>query len=353
MTRRLFISGFLPSGRMPSGGQKLAYQELQRQCLVGDSRITVLGFCNSHERRFISLDEFAECESATILHITIADRMWGALRYSHLPLVASGRYAKGRRWLSGKRFDEVWVEFIQAAALLRELEPKTRSTLVVHDLFHEAFARRARGSSGLARQFWRLESRRTERWERAEVRRADRIITLSSREREIIRGWLGGRDVEVRYPEVGSAVARVRRVAGRIRPDTILFFGLMSRAENEDAAEWFVTAVLPRIRARRPQARFIIAGASPGKKTIMLRSENVDVAGFVDDPTQLFSECAIAVAPLRFGSGIKIKVVEYLAAGIPTVSTSVGAEGIEGNGLLLVGDSAERFAELCCSVLER
>lgn len=346
---RLFISGFLPSARVPSGGQRLVYEILREQCAAGP--VTLLAFCNELERGYFVPDDFRMCAETQVFFLNRGNRAWAALRYPGLPLTTSARFAAAKDWVKSRPFTDVWVEFIQGASLLTELAAGLPSTLVVHDLFHQTLGRRAAAARGIRRWFWQWEAGRTRRWESAVIRRAGAVLTLNDKDRELIRDCSGRTDVTVRYPVVDESYRRVVRTATTVQPDTILFWGLMSRAENEDAATWFCQTVLPGIRRERPGVRLLIAGANPSPAVRGLAGAGIEVLGFVKDPLPLFGSVALAVAPLRHGGGIKIKVIEYLAAGIPTVASPVGAEGIRPSPLLRVCADSAGFASACLDIL--
>src|SRR5262249_31061824 len=116
---------------------------------------------------------------------------------------------------------------------------------------------------------------------------------------------------------------------------------------NEDAVAWFVTHVLPRVRRAVPGARFLIAGSHTTDRVRALASEGVEVVGWQPHLEPLYSRVRAAVAPLRYGAGVKGKVGEALALGVPTVMTSVAAEGMhivdDVHGI--VADDPEELAE--------
>jgi len=351
-SRCLFVSGFLPSPKIPSGGQKLVYDELVRQ--ARDKAITLLAFSNERESSYYDPADFCFCQEVHVVQLSRLRRLLAALLRPTLPLVVSARAQGASRWLrrqrAGVAFDEIWVEFIQGAFVLDYIDCKT-TTVVVHDLFHQAFERRALAEQGYLRWLWRVEASRTRYWEARTLRRATRLVTLTEKDRSTIERLTGRSDVVVRYPQVSRIYESVCRRAEHIQEGSILFWGLMSRDENRDAVNWFCREVFPAILASVPMAIFIIAGADPGPDIQRLAGRSVRVLGFVDDPGKLFATVALAVAPLRLGSGIKIKVVEYLAARIPTVATTVGAEGVALSPWLRVEDDAERFAAACIECL--
>jgi glycosyltransferase involved in cell wall biosynthesis len=271
-------------------------------------------------------------------------------------MISSARYGLSHEWLRGviraQAYDLAWFEFIQSASLLPLLPPSLPSRLVVHDFFFQAHERKATQAAGIARIFWQWEARRTKRWESLAISRAKEVVTLTEKDKEVAQAITGRRDIGVRYPEVDEVFHDIGRTRGpRVAKGTILFWGQMSRRENEDAAIWFVRDILPSIRLRRPGAKLIIAGANPGPSVLKLASGNVEVTGFVADPVGLFHSAEVAIAPLRLGAGIKIKVAEYLAAGIPTVVTTVGAEGIKHSRLLRIADRPADFSEACIALM--
>jgi glycosyltransferase involved in cell wall biosynthesis len=351
----LFISGFFPSWRVPSGGQHLVYNCIKE--LSGANEIVVVAFYNSQERTFVNKDDFAMCRESYFIGLSILRRLWYAIRYPRLPLSTSARYGAAAELVGSlcesHHFDAVTIHFTQAASLLTVLPKGTPATLVVHDVFHRALDRRAKIGNPALRWFWRSEAGRTRRWESSILRVPTTLITLTEREKCLIFAASGRSDVSVWYPTVDECYTKVTRDPATIKRGTILYWGLMSRAENEDSVRWFLKEIFPLIKRERSHACFVIGGAKPGANVLKLASDDVKVLGYVDSPVALFSSVEMAVAPLRLGSGIKIKVVELLAAGIPTVATDVGAEGVTSNPLLSIENTPADFARRCVSLLAK
>lgn len=110
----------------------------------------------------------------------------------------------------------------------------------------------------------------------------------------------------------------------------LLFVGGFGHTPNLDAVQWFLDKIYPEVY-RMTKAPFYLVGSNAPKEITELTTEGVVVKGFVSEEElqQLYRSCRIAVVPLRYGAGVKGKVVEALYYGIPIVTTSVGAEGIE------------------------
>jgi glycosyltransferase involved in cell wall biosynthesis len=107
-----------------------------------------------------------------------------------------------------------------------------------------------------------------------------------------------------------------------------MFLGAFTFDPNIDAVQHFVAEVLPDLRARVPGLRLHIVGSDPTPEVRALAGDAVNVTGFVDDLSPYFDQCRAFVAPLRFGAGIKGKLLLSMAHGLPAVASPIAAEGI-------------------------
>jgi glycosyltransferase involved in cell wall biosynthesis len=128
----------------------------------------------------------------------------------------------------------------------------------------------------------------------------------------------------------------------------MLFLGSFRHVPNQIAISWFTREALPLILERVPKARLIIAGSDPPPPhAIPDLPGAIELLGFVEDIRPLFSRCALFVCPIRSGSGIRVKLLEAFASGIPVVSTHIGAEGLarEDGEFCALADDPQRFAD--------
>lgn len=134
-----------------------------------------------------------------------------------------------------------------------------------------------------------------------------------------------------------AVVPVIETIPQRVSPgwdarDGIVFLGNYAHAPNVDAAEWLCGEILPRVRLRLPGVATTLAGADPTRTVRGLARRDVAVTGYLPDPGDVLDRARVFVAPLRYGAGMKGKVVYALAHGIPVVATPVAAEGIFSDG---------------------
>lgn len=154
--------------------------------------------------------------------------------------------------------------------------------------------------------------------------RADHHVVVSPVDAATMRRVLGpGAMVHTIANGIRS---RPAQTAVQREPDRLIFTGAMSFPPNYEAAEWFIRSVLPRVVARRPGVRFVVAGADPGPTLRALAGPNVEVTGWVGDMRAELARGALYVAPMVSGSGFKNKVIEALAAGTHVVGTPFAFE---------------------------
>ncbi|MBN1875716.1 MAG: glycosyltransferase [Anaerolineae bacterium] len=145
-------------------------------------------------------------------------------------------------------------------------------------------------------------------------------------------------------------------VARCARPLAVTHLGTMFWPPNVEGVLWFAREVFPRVLAQMPEVRFVVVGKDPPQEVqdLTLQVRNVQVTGYVPDPEPYLAETAVFIVPLRAGGGMRVKIVDAWSWGVPIVSTSIGAEGIEiaeGENILL-GDTPEELAEAVVRVLK-
>ena len=174
--------------------------------------------------------------------------------------------------------------------------------------------------------------------------RADLVLTVTEDDRrELLRA--APDTVTAVVPNTYPIATDVPVFSQRI-PRSLLFVGGFRHSPNVDAALFFCRQVLPLVRRSLPDVTVTIVGHAPPKEVQALASANVTVTGWVPHVEPYLASHCISIAPLRFGAGLKGKIVEAMGAGLPVVTTSVGAEGMElvHGRTALIADSPEMFA---------
>lgn len=224
-------------------------------------------------------------------------------------------------------FDLVYITRYYVAAslieLIRRRNPKVRIALSLCDLHFLRATREAlmRGAGTLAFE----EIRRQRDDELALLRAADIGLSYSTTEIAVVESHNGPEGRMARLPWVIDSQKAVPPFAAR---RDIAFLGGYRHMPNIDAVEFFVAEVMPLLRERLPDMRFLVYGSNMPASFDRLASSTVILKGFVRDVAEVFNSCRVFVAPLRFGAGIKGKVLDSIAAGVPAVLSPVAVEGI-------------------------
>lgn len=333
----LVICGFAPNPAAMSSGQKLAHRRIMDLAARFGS-LRLVYFVNDLDR----LDPMRAIWPANVTQVhavpvTRGDRVLGALRWPHLPGFVSARRWAARKLLPGVLADPAITDFFADFAQGLAAVPPGRFDLFTfrqHDIVSHLYDRKAAQGRGPGALFHRFEGWRARRWQRRAWARALRILTLSAEDAVLVRATVPGADV-VADPVRGTiAMGGAGRTAQTRVPGRIGFWGNMSRAENVDAARHAARVLLPAIRRIHPHAHLWIIGAHPAGQVRALACADVHVTGFVADPLPVLATLDLAIAPLRLGAGVKIKVFETLDAAIPTVVSPVGGEGVPDHPLL-------------------
>jgi len=262
------------------------------------------------------------------------------------------------RVLRARRFDFVNLEFtFLGACHLRQAPPGERlPSLVVdsHNIDYDLARQYARAGSSLARRLYASANwRKLRREELGTYRNADGVYLCSAAdERRLLHQVPGVRtavipnaaDVEYYQPRPTDPPSDGR---------TVVYFGLLSYVPNVDGVTHFVRDIWPRIAQSHPEARCKIIGGQPPASLLALAGPRVELTGFVSDLRPHLAAAAAVVVPLRLGGGTRLKIVEAMAMGKATVSTTLGAEGIEAvpGRDLLVEDEPVAFAEAVSRLL--
>ncbi len=151
---------------------------------------------------------------------------------------------------------------------------------------------------------------------------------------------------------IDPVIDHSRRALGSPDSKTLLFVGAFARGPNAEGARWFIREVWPSIHGSIPGARLLLAGAGSDKVLSECPAEGADATGYMADLKLAYDRCAIAIAPLMRGAGLKFKVPQALAYGLPVVTTTIGAEGMPLGCPAIVTDTATKMAGAIIGLLQ-
>ncbi len=280
---------------------------------------------------------------------------WGRPSDTRIMDAAFSNMAPGLlRALSEHAWDVLTVVQSSAAAMIDYLPRPLVSVLVMHDIRARLFERRAEvAGSTLERYRLRREARRYRAFERAYCQRFDLVVTVSREDAQWVQAHYRPRRVYP-LPLPVDAEYFAPRAPGLEREGRILFTGLLNHPPNVDAAVYFASIVLPRVRERLSSAEFHVVGRNPlDCVRALTRLPGVRVFANVPDIRTHVAEASVVVAPLRYGSGTRQKILEAWSMEKCVVATSVGAEGLEclSGDNLLVADGAGALADAVVTAL--
>jgi O-antigen biosynthesis protein len=221
--------------------------------------------------------------------------------------------------------------------------------LFEHDVFFQSIRRGLPHQRGFAKFQWAFEFLRVLRYELRELPEFDQIQVCSPANRDYLLSYLPQlKDRMHAGMRAGVPLKEYRFYNGARQAKTLLFLGSFRHLPNQIALEWFLREVFPLVLAQEPDARLAIIGSDPPPPHALPGyGKNVDLIGFVEDIKQPLRDYAVFVCPILTGSGVRVKLLEAFAAGIPVVSTRLGAEGLAENDteFCRLADEPQAFAQ--------
>jgi glycosyltransferase involved in cell wall biosynthesis len=243
--------------------------------------------------------------------------------------------------LNGFRPDVVHVASGRLAALGELLEDRP-AVLVALDAWHLNVEARARLAGGLRARLLHGEAERVRRFESVEYARFRRIVVVSDPDRAALATLCPTATISV-IPN-GVDADHFRPNGRRAAEPRLVFTGVMSYAPNVAAAEFLSREVFPRVRAAVPDATLALVGRSPSPRVAALAEiPGVDVTGEVPDIRPWLTSSRVYVCPMVSGTGIKNKLLEAMAGGLPCVATPLSLQGLgvrDGHEVAVADDAA-------------
>jgi glycosyltransferase involved in cell wall biosynthesis len=331
---RLAVGALLDELRKSHQIRHIAYRQPDQVALNGD-----------RELRLVELPK-RPIRGVTLVRATLRHRPWEADR------LAAGIEAPLKQELKAFRPDVVHVNRWILARLGRAITG-VPSVLSAFDAWHLNIDASVATANRLKKPFLRAEAVRVRRFEAEEFGRFERVVVVSEEDRAELERL--NDDLRISVIPNGVDTSFFSGNAASSLPNRIVFTGSMSYPPNIVAATFLARDLLPRVHRLRPDAELVIVGRDPHPKVVALKAlDGVEVTGEVEDVRPWLQSARVFACPMLSGTGIKNKLLEAMASGLPCVVTPLSLQGLDvtvGRDVL-VGQSPEDLAELLLRVLD-
>jgi glycosyltransferase involved in cell wall biosynthesis len=253
--------------------------------------------------------------------------------------------------LSDAQFDSVVCDFLAPAPNFADM---SGVVLFQHNVESMIWRRHVEQAPDPVRKaYFKMQADRMFDWERLMCRAAGRVIAVSPQDATVMRELFGIEAVSV---ATGVDLDYFRRPPDAPHKADLVFVGSMDWLPNSDGVNYFVREILPLIWQSRPDCTLAVVGRAPSPAMLALAQQDsrIHVTGTVPDVRPWLWGASTSIVPLRIGGGTRLKIYEAMAAGTATVSTSIGAEGLDVShpGNIRLADTPEAFAEQCVALLQ-
>jgi polysaccharide biosynthesis protein PslH len=249
-----------------------------------------------------------------------------------------------------EKFDCVVCDFLFPTPNIPDL---ASCVLFQHNVEASIWQRHVENVRTPARFYFQIQAKRMLAYEGQVCRTVKNIIAVSDVDAERMRSQYGAQRVS--SVPTGVDVEYFAPPAEAPRTADLVFVGSMDWMPNIDGAQWFVREVLPVIRKRKPRCSVAFAGRKPSRVVLDLAKDPlIQVTGTVPDVRPYLWGATLSIVPLRAGGGTRLKIFESMAARVPVVSTTIGAEGLPlDNGTQIhIADEPQAFADRCIELME-
>lgn len=339
----------------PVDGGTLAMNSITQGLLSADCDVRVLSVCSDKHpvRRELIPDDYMQrtrFDAVYVdlgIHLLDAGVAWLCGESYHVKRFISKEFsAKLREVLEEEEFDVVFVEsiFLTPYVPLIRRHSRAKVLLRAHNVEHQIWQRIAKSEHNpFKRSYIKHLSLTLGTYEREHINDYDGVVCITENDAAYFR------QAGCRRPVVSIPFSITPEAVDYVAPEpnSLFHLGSMDWLPNLEGINWFLDEVWPLVHKSMPQVTLYLAGRKMPKEMIDLQVEGVKVVGEVPDANYFIGSKLINVVPLLSGSGIRVKIIEAMAAGKTVIATTVGAEGIhyeEGKNIL-IADTPQQFVD--------
>ena len=258
-----------------------------------------------------------------------------------------------RRFVRAWKPDIIQIEFAVMGQYISALYDYPAPRVLTE---HEPGAKAARGlrdsRKGLARATCRLAVLAWERFERSVFRQVHAVVVFTERDRRSIAPLAPAKTPVVRI-SLGTALPERPLSPSGSKPLSVVFIGNFVHPPNADAATRLMGNIFPSVQQYFPDAFLHVVGDQPTPQMRRMTGEKIIVTGWVPDVTPYLDGAAVVVVPLRLGGGMRVKVLEALAAGKAVIATPLAVEGLDvtAGEQVMLAETDQQFRDAIVEVL--
>jgi len=341
----LYISPYLPASNVDAGRLKM-FEEIR--LLVKKHKIYLVAFVTPEENcSYLALEELG-CKVYPF-----------RVEYNRLPFKCAGFTNLIENLLKDLKPDFIQCEYSFITRYLPSFKG-VGSLITIHDIYFISYFRRAKIENNLfLKLLFLLKSAKNLIEEGIRLRRFKTLVVFSERDKDILTKLIG-RKTEIRVvplsinPDFYSSSSL--NFNGQLEKEfDLCFLANFSHLPNVDGLLFFIKKVLPVLRKQKPEVSLLVIGRNPPERLLNLSQKiGVNFTGFVEDIGNYLLKSKVFICPIRFGSGLRGKILQAWAMALPVISTPVGCEGLivkDGENILMADDK-EDFAKKIIRLLD-
>ncbi|MCX6225824.1 MAG: glycosyltransferase family 4 protein [Bacteroidia bacterium] len=278
----------------------------------------------------------------------LANLLFSRLPYNAVRFISAAYRIKLRSLLSENNFDFIILDNLYTALYINDIRACSYSPVILrsHNIEHEIWARTAKSSVGLKRLYLTILANRIRRFELSLINQYDALVPITSRDAGHFRNF--GNKKPCHVLPTGMDVADQTPDNPVDFKASVAHLGALDWLPNQNGIRWFIRQVWPIVRREIPGIEFHLAGRNaPQSFEAQIASPGVVYHGEIENAAVFIREHPIFIVPVFAGSGMRIKLLDYLSAGRATITTTIGAEGIPvvAGRETFISDQPEDFAD--------
>lgn len=294
------------------------------------------------------------CRSINFIDIPLAGRIWNIIKafFKGFPLQVGYFYSnkaaqKINKLIQEYKPDRIYCQLIRTAEYVKRSE--IQKTIDYQDVFSYGMKRRMEKAPFYSKPVFKLEYKRLLNYERRIFDVFDNKTIISIPDRDLIP-----------HPEKRKIIVIPNGVdhdyfspRNSKKNFDLVFTGNMAYPPNVDAAEFLVNNIMPYVWKEKPDAKVMIAGATPDKRITSLKSNKVTVTGWLDDIRDSYAGAKVFIAPMQIGTGLQNKLLEAMSMKIPSITTPLANDALQAvdGESILIGNDAQSLAQHILNLL--